>query len=224
MFWKKVNNVDRFNRTDLLREVEQFDKNKTAKNNAFKNKKIKRFFHEPFYNNNNNWSIGVKTLKKGSAKILNLELQGTKYKIENFYTKGLTIKKDINYNSNEDFELKASIKIDKNNENNFVNFVWGGNKNGDYNLFSISNNSFWIRKLINKERRSVTEATKTNVLYLNDYNELVVRKVGNTVRYYLNKELVYTEETSVFFGYSVGWNVPPKSKISINYLTVNYLE
>jgi hypothetical protein len=128
------------------------------------------------------------------------------------------------FNPNRDFELETSIKYLSGDNNSGLYFVFGKDKYkwSRYNLLFTETGYYQISKSYDNEYTTLQDWQQAYVVP-GTYNKLTVRKVSNSLYYYVNEQLVYTMDFPGFYGNGIGFQVPQATEISIDYLRISYL-
>src|SRR6478735_1191028 len=92
---------------------------------------------------------------------------------------------------------------------NYYSFVVSSD--GKYKLYGYRNNEFF----------SPQEWTKGNgINKRGTANILAIRKTGNTISFFVNGNLLYTQTYQPFFGLSIGFVLNRKMKVAVDYIKV----
>ncbi|MDD7913838.1 hypothetical protein [Polaribacter ponticola] len=81
-----------------------------------------------------------------------------------------------------------------------------------------------IKNFENGKSKTIKEWTVSeHIKKGNSYNYLEVKHINNTFEYYINNKLVYTNYAAKMYGDRLGFIVYNRQKISVGYLSVNYI-
>ncbi len=139
------------------------------------------------------------------------------YRFENKNAYGIFVARPVSINSDEDFYLETSLKIESTLLDKQAGLMFG------YGQIPISANYFTVS---NKNRSFIghntcygwyTELLQAG-LQSNEYNTLAIRKIGDEIYYYINGACVYYDQLSINkIGNAFGFEVSGQCVISIDY-------
>jgi hypothetical protein len=182
-------------------------------------------FFDDFNKKDNDWSLGTygngcrtSTIKNGYYEIESL----CKNQYPTFWTNL------VNIDERKDFEIESRIKFLYGEDNNSNSIFWGdgkieGAKFSYRYRFGISGNGQYIIDKYSGAWEYKKHWTKTNIVKLNDYNKITVRKINNKYYYFLNNQFVHENDFEPFYGQRIGFQTNQNTKIRIDYLRVSYL-
>ena len=195
-----------------------------VKNSGTSTKKVvtktKSILFEGFNNNNNNWSVS-------NSNDVSFQINNGDYILDHKRETGgytSTIEKVIN--SSKDYSITGQFKKISGINNNGFGLTFGRKDSDNQNEFFItSGGSFMVKKTENGKSTNLKEWTVSNHIKTGDgsYNYLKIEKKGNSVKYFINSNLVHTSYAYKKFGNRVGFIVYNKQKISVGYLSMSYL-
>lgn len=181
----------------------------------------KALYAEEFSDNSKGWQTGTFT--------------NAVERIENGYMYLKTLKDEaiveyqtIKIDQSKDFEISARIKFVQGNELDFVGLLWGKSADGNAYKFGFSGDgeSYRISNYKSSgEWKDIAQWTDhPAVRAKNSYNEMTVRKVGSTLYFFLNTQLVHQCVFLPFYGNQVGVQAGRMSLIHVDFLRVHYIE
>ena len=182
--------------------------------------KSKTILFEGFNNNNNNWSTS-------NSNDISFEIKNGDYFIDHKRETGgytSTIIKTVD--ASKDFNIIGQFKKINGITNNGFGLTFGRKDSQNQNEFFItSGGSFMIKKTENGTSTNLKNWTVSSHIKKgnNAVNYLKVEKKGNSIKYYINSNLVHTSYSYKFYGNRIGFIVYNKQKISIGYLSMSYL-
>ncbi|MGB0892634.1 MAG: hypothetical protein ACPGUU_09800, partial [Flavobacteriaceae bacterium] len=178
-------------------------------------------YNEDFSSTNNGWPEGNNSTRE-------LKVRNGKYYFEHK-------RKDKNWNVrtqeldvdfNGDFELETSIeRISFDNKNHAFGFMVGNKDDKNTFHFYLSNNQYRASDKRNGEYVNYKGWKTSSAINTGTYatNKFKVRKVGNTLSFYINNTLLESKDYNTFVGKRVGIYIYGKQKISIDYIKATQL-
>ena len=94
-------------------------------------------------------------------------------------------------------------------------------------LFSItSSGSYSVRKYDNNETDKIFSWTKHSAIKKGNgaINRLTIRKINNTIKFYINNTYINKMPFQPFFGNRIGFKINKNQKIAVDYFKISYLE
>ena len=131
---------------------------------------------------------------------------------------------DVDFNG--DFELETSIeRISFDNKNHAFGFMVGNKDDKNTFHFYLSNNQYRASDKRNGEYVNYKGWKTSSAINTGTYatNKFKVRKVGNTLSFYINNTLLESKDYNSFVGKRVGIYMYGKQKISIDYIKATQL-
>ena len=173
-------------------------------------------YTEQFDNNNQSWVIGNNDTRE-------LKIFNGRYYFDNKKESSWTVSsKTFNLTSSQNFEIETSIqKIS--GVNNYGYGFYLKKQNADAIEITVSGSGYFrTDKIRNNKYEKITGWTKSSAVKKGNYssNKLKIRKVNNTITFYINGTLVDTQTIYNTFGNRVGFVINNKQKISIDYIKV----
>jgi hypothetical protein len=179
-------------------------------------------YYDDFTDNRNQWPTEATTGKSEYS------IYSGNYYFEHKLEKYSWItSKIIELNESKDFEIEARITKISGIQNNGFGIVWG--RKDSYNQFDfyISANGYYkINKSMNSNRYDMVPWTKSSFVNKGNgaTNTLTIRKLGNSLKFYLNGNFLTEKPYQYFFGDRIGFVIYKNQKIAIDYLSVAYIE
>ncbi|MFY9243086.1 MAG: caspase family protein [Polaribacter sp.] len=179
----------------------------------------KTILFEGFNNNDNNWAM------KNSPEV-SFEMRSGDYVLDHKRDKGgwnSTIEKKID--TQRDFSIIGQFKKISGINNNGFGLLFGReNNDNQHEFFITSGGSFKIKEVANGKANYLKNWTKSSYIQTgnNAINYLNVTKEGNTLKYYINSNLVHTSYSFKFYGDRTGFIVYDRQRISVGYLSIMY--
>ena len=186
--------------------------------NAVSVKKKFPFFEEYFLNNKNNWSKGDGITSKGF-------MGSYTYYWQSLESKTKSTSKFISIDTSKDFELEAKIRCLSAGKNTILqSFIFGGVGNKRYYFGFNTEGSFRISKYDGSKYVAIKDWAESSAIKPNNYNLLTVRKIENTMYFFINEKLVHQCKSLKFYGNKFGFEAASNSKLEIDDLMMSYIE
>jgi len=188
-------------------------------NTSTTNTGSKTILFEGFNNNDNDWS------QLNDSKI-RLAVESGDYILDHKRETGgwsSTIKKYINTSRN--FRITAQIKKQSGIQNNGYGVTFGKKDNDNQNHFLVSGDgAYKIVQWKDGKRSLIKDWTNSSHIKTGNgvYNYLKVQKVGSSIKFYINSNLVYTSYSIKFYGDRIGFTLYDKQSIRVGYLSMMY--
>lgn len=178
------------------------------------------FFFDDFSSDANNWANEV--TQNGSAYVSGGNLY---FKSTNPEGAAGCIKELPLFDSNKDFEIESSIKFVSGDEGRLIYLIFGKalSEWNRYNLGFRNDGHYIVDKSYNNEYSDIISRTFAKFVKANSYNKLTVRKVQNTIYFYVNEVPVYSMPFAPFYGNVFGFQAPQGTEIAVDYLRLSYL-
>lgn len=178
------------------------------------------FFLDDFNSDKNNWANAVSTngyayVSKGYLNFKSTSPDGAA---------GCT-NTISGFDSNKDFEIESSMKFLNGNDNKQISLVFGKDPSvwSRYNFGFSGNGYYTIDKSYNNENSDIVNWTFSKLIRIGDFNKYTVRKISNTLYFYVNETLVYSMPFAPFYGNAFGYQTPQGTEIAVDYLKISYL-
>ena len=179
-------------------------------------------FEENFTDNRNNWLIGDRVRTNAQIKdgVFYLESKRAGYnysrRIEEAYIR-----------SNQDYEIRLSIKQTKGTQLRGFGLEWGGNSldNSFYEFWLRADGYFSIDRF-NDDTRSFTDYvpwTSTELINPTDFNLLTVKKLGDTLTFFINDQQVHQMQSLPLWGSEIGFIAPPLGAVEVDFIELSLL-
>ncbi len=168
-----------------------------------------KLYADEFFDNSNEWSVGSKN-SKGKVSRGNYEYEGT-------HDESKASHQVISIDTNRDFEIETLMKIAKGDKLKGNGLLWGIGKKPyrDYGFMFNNNGSYEINTYEKTYNRYV-DWTKSKFVKKNAYNKLSVRKVDDTMYFYLNDHFLFSMPFKPFYGDRIGFQVAGHSLIRVD--------
>ncbi|NLR94451.1 caspase family protein [Flammeovirga agarivorans] len=178
-------------------------------------------FIDEFDDNHNEWTI-VKYLEDDvrESKIKNSTYRLTSYDGDESVVE---IKSGFGYPYLKDFEIETSIQHEDYQKDHGNGLIWGMSSDGQkgYAISFTQSGYYCIQQMQNGIESYLVDWTYSDLLYEDDYNDLMVRKVGDWYHLFINQNHVYSfpyeplaEDQDITGFYAEG------TSISIDYIKV----
>lgn len=149
-------------------------------------------FLEDFNDNQNEWTI-VKYLDDDvrESKIKNGEYRLTSYQKSETV---IELKSGFGYPYLKNFEIETSIQHEAYQNDQGNGLIWGMSNDGEKGYaFSFTQDGYYcVQKMQNGTEQYLVEWTFSDLLYEDDFNNLLVRKVGEWYHLFINETNVYS--------------------------------
>ncbi|HSA04626.1 MAG TPA: hypothetical protein P5145_03435, partial [Tenuifilaceae bacterium] len=192
--------------------------NNEADYNLFNLAQKNTFFLDDFNSDNNNWANAVST--NGYAYVSNGYLNFKSTSPDGAAGCTNTIS---GFDSNRDFEIESSMKFLNGNDNKQISLVFGKDPSvwSRYNFGFSGNGYYTIDKSYNNENSDIVNWTFSKLIKIGDFNKYTVRKISNTLYFYINETLVYSMPFAPFYGNAFGYQTPQGTEIAADYLKIS---
>ena len=173
-------------------------------------------FYDSFDSNKNNWPVGSRLdIKNGQLYLSRVETSGSSIGLHS-----------VNIDQYSDFEIETEIKKISGVNNNGYGLVWGASdsNNSDYYQVMISGNgSYLIGKWESGKWNEYKSWTSSS--YINEgngsVNKLTIRKVSNTIYFFINKSYITSIPHKTFIGSRVGVVLSTRQEVAYQYLSIS---
>jgi hypothetical protein len=198
-----------------------------------KNEPIQVKLMDSFENNSNGWVESDRDNPPFIQRIENCKL----YLESTSNEMGVISSIYFNLNESKDFQIEIQFKIQNINNDYFSTFDFGifKQKNafrkvsglnipttyGDKNFYFGYNRlkeiciAEWNKGKENYFYREFHDSIK-----LNDFNQLLIKKMSDKISYYFNNEMIYQHKYKKLFGSGFGFATAPNSKLWVNYIII----
>ncbi len=151
------------------------------------------------------------------------DISNGKYGIESKNDQAKLVFKAFNLNPEMDFEIETSIKFEFGKESKPAGLIWGYADDGDHEFFITKNGYYRLVEYYDGDYHYRTEYEPIESINPDGYNQLTIRKVNNTVYFFVNKTFVHSLLHKEFYGNKIGFYTSSSSRISADYIKVSYL-
>lgn len=177
-------------------------------------------FYDGFRDNSKGWTIGNNTdamynISNGYFEFEHKRTEGSWWNTNK-----------IQLDESKDFMIETSIQRVSGAEGYGYGLVWGRRDNNNQFEFALSSNGYYrIAKSVGGEWEAIHKWTISSAVKKEVYttNKITLKKIGNTLQYYVNDTYLGSEPYEPFFGTSMGFFVYKQQKIKVDYLKVSYL-
>ena len=177
--------------------------------------------YEESYSNTNGWPEGNNSTRE-------LEVRNGKYYFEHKRSdENWKVRtRELNFDTNGDFELETSIqRISYGNANHAYGFMFGNKDDKNTFHFYLSNDQYRVSdkrndKYVNYKGWKTSKAINTGTYATNKFK---VKKVGNTVSFYINNTFLESKNYNTFLGKRLGVYIFDKQKVAIDYIKATQL-
>jgi hypothetical protein len=179
-------------------------------------------FEDNFSDNRHDWLLGdrARTLALIQNNVFYFEGKRPRYN----YSR----RKEVGYlRSNQDFEIEIKIRQISGTDQRGYGLEWGGNSmdNNFYEFWLRNDGSYSIDRFEGAYQQifDYVPYTPSDLVKIDDYNILTIRKIANTAIYLINQTEVFRHLVSNLWGSEIGFITPPLSAIEVDYLRVSTL-
>lgn len=169
-------------------------------------------FAEYFDDNSNNWVLGNSTNTSRS-------IENGVFVFKSFNNGNYIFDRNIDIDQTKDFEINMDVKF--NSQSGFAALFYGGlNVSNLFNLYIDRNGNLNIGNLY-----TGLEYGQSGIpMFLNVYNKITYRKVGNNCYFYINGKYVEKEIFLPFYGNKIGIGIGGgPSELMVDSFKVDYI-
>ena len=175
-------------------------------------------FIDTFENNNQKWVID-------STENFTLRLNNNLYEFENLSdNQTFSSTQGIEIDAYSDWSIGATIQYKNGDLKNNAGIIWGGNNTNEYNFLINDRGEFCVLKFENDTLHFIIDWSFSKALKKNAdsivTNQLTVKKINNTLKFYINDIYVGRNVFEKTFGNKIGFSVGERSKVSYDELLV----
>ena len=125
-----------------------------------------------------------------------------------------------------DFEIEATICLEKGEPKGFFNgIIWGKQADAwNYFLYGLNENDKYVIAQTNPNWVAAREWTPSTLIKHKQYNKLTIRKVANTLYYFINESLLYSGPFESIFGNQFGIQTAPGAILMVKEFKICYLQ
>lgn len=205
---------------DYIRVYYLGDNSSEIAYNSYNSSQKTSFYSDEFYSDANNWANAVSTNGNAYVSDGNLYFKSTNPDGAAGCTNLIS-----GFDPNRDFEIETSMKYLNGNDNKQISLVFGKNPDewSRYNFGFSGNGYYTIDKSYNNENTDIVGWTFSKLVEIGSYNKFTVRKINNTLYFYINESFVYSMPFAPFYGNSFGYQTPQGTEIAVDYLRISYL-
>ncbi len=195
--------------------------NTTVKKDPIKNTTASTIYYDGFRDNTKGWTT------KNTSDV--------SYSIRNGYYEFEHLREDgswwssnrVNVDESRDFMIETSIQRISGSEGYGYGLVWGRLNGSNQYEFALSSNGYYrIAKSEDGDWEAINAWTTSKAVKKNTYtsNKITLKKIGNTMHFYVNDTYLTSEPYAKFFGSYIGFFIYRHQKIKVDYLKVAYLD
>ena len=180
--------------------------------------KGQEIFRDDFNAPTNSWSGLTET---GSVKINDGLLLMNNLSGSSSGSSELTIPIDWS----KDFSIKTSVKLLSGAIDNSIGFIFSKkpNEKAGY-IYGLSDNGHWIFWQYEPEAKyHETGWQQTSLVHSKLFNTLEVQKIGSSLYFFINDQVVHKQESLDKIGDALALQVCKGASVAFDYITVNYL-
>ncbi|NWJ52108.1 MAG: hypothetical protein HXX14_14730 [Bacteroidetes bacterium] len=159
---------------------------------------------------------------KGDGKIVNgiyrIQREGNEPSVSWITASTFDVKRD--------FEIEASICLEKGEPKGYFNgIIWGKQADAwNYFLYGLNENDKYVVAQTNPNWVAAKEWTPSTLIKHKQYNKLTIRKVANTLYYFINESLVFSGPFETLFGNQFGIQSAPGAILMVKEFKISYLQ
>jgi len=177
-----------------------------------------KIYYDNFSSIKSDWEVGENA--DLGKKIFN-----GKYIIDNKSDETYWIWKKFPLTAKISYSIEVKIRQVSGQDDSEYGIVWGakGSVQRNYNFTITSDRKFSV--LGSKDSKSIVwkkETLSNNIKTKGSFNTLLIKKIGNTVTFYINGLSVFQHQSERLFGQLTGFVVGPESKFEIDHIKVTY--
>lgn len=134
--------------------------------------------------------------------------------------------RELDLDTSRDFEIETSIQKISGVSNYGFGLVYDSkNDNNARELLVTSGGSFRVAQKIDGDYKALKSWSESSAIKTGNYatNKLKVKKINNTLTFYINGTNVFSSSFEPFMSKKVSVIIYNKQKVSIDYIKVNYL-
>lgn len=173
-------------------------------------------FFDNFDNNQHGWYEFDE--KEATGKIEKGQLFFAHHRTKGSWSLWNTIEIDQSKN----FSIEAKIRFLGGFDKHGYGIIWGANNLENKYFFIVTSLGFYtIRKVEGGKVKDLKAWTPNVYIHQgNATNTLTIKKVGTSMLFYANNELLYAADNYPFFGDKVGFTLAHQMKIAVDYLKI----
>lgn len=178
-------------------------------------------FSDYFDNNRNNWAL------RNTSKVRLSVRNGSYFFDHKRASRSWLTWKRVNISSYDDYTIECDMRKEGGIYNNGYGIVWGLKDASNCFFFQISGDGHYrYYKSKNGKYTHIIPWKKSSYIkkYNNSYNNLTVRKRGNTLKFYINNHYVDSAFAEPFMGKNIGFRIDMKQSVSFRNLIVSKIK
>jgi hypothetical protein len=139
------------------------------------------------------------------------------------------VNKDVDIDQTRNFDIKARFIKTGGVDDKGYGLAWGMKDNQNLSLFMVTGNKYYtISRFEKGNYNTVVDWKESDRLHIHvtgvSYNELTIRKIGNTLHWIVNGSELHQGKYEGYYGNNIGIVVAGTQVVGVDYLIVNYLE
>ena len=180
-------------------------------------------FEENFDDNQNNWRLGsnARTEAYIDNGLFYFESKRSGYNYSRRIEQGYI-------RDHQDFEIEIRFKQVSGDNTRGYALEWGGTTltKTFYEFWLRNDGYYYIDKFdgTNEKPDTYIGWTKSDLVKIDDFNVLTVRKMGEKLQYFINNQMVHEMMFQKLEGNEIGFITPPMAQITVDYLRISLLE
>lgn len=181
--------------------------------NSITSDRLTNFFVDNFDNNNSEWYTGFNANLAGASVSNGEYFLKAGFAGNSFISYSGTF---VNWDTNKNFQIEYAMRSILNNENSGI--VWGYSPNPQRFFYMFE-------YLIGKYDNQYTEWYNSNPMNLTPgaYNKFTIRKYNNKYYFYINENIVHTQNFEPLFEKRIGFFVASYSEVGFDYIRIKYI-
>ncbi len=133
--------------------------------------------------------------------------------------------KPIAFDGNKNWEIESRIKFISGDVEAYSGIMWGELIFGQKYIFEFSSmGNYQVEKIDGFDHEVILGPDNNGIINKTADNNLVVRKYGNKLYFFINQNLVFTTDFEGLPGQYIGFSVAPNSMVRINFLRLWYIK
>lgn len=135
-----------------------------------------------------------------------------------------TLWNSIEIDPTKDFTIEAKIQFLGGFDQHGYGIIWGAQDLENKYFFIVTSRGFYTIRKMEAGKVKDLKAWTPNVYIRpgNSTNILKIKRIGKTLLFYANNELICATDFYPFFGNEIGFTLARNMKISVDYLKVSY--
>ncbi len=125
-----------------------------------------------------------------------------------------------------DFEIETILCLEKGEPKGYFNgIIWGKQADAwNYFLYGLNDNDKYVIAQTNPDWVAAREWTPSKLIKHQQFNKLTIRKVANTLYYFINESLLFSCPFEATFGNQFGLQSAPNAILTVKEFRISYLQ